>query len=97
MKYYRVIKENFLWDVWAILERKSYPDRGHHYAAISEVFVKNEPPINRSFEVISEYVVENQPEYFERVYNTDTVLWQLYKTKDQMKAYLVEKYNNISE
>jgi len=58
-KYYRVIKENFLWETGAILK-----EDGTYYEPIEDVW--NTTKEQR--EVISLKIIESQPEYFERVY-----------------------------
>ena len=85
-KFYKVIKENFLWDTGAILE-KSKSDNG--YKSIDEIYNKFE---NHNDEYISTSIIENCPEYFERVYPVNLVTKTVYKIKEQAKAMLEKAY-----
>lgn len=76
MKYYKVIKENFLWEAGAILV-DGY-DNGKGYQVIDDIFKKHE-----AGEYISTEIIENSPEYFERVYKIDLVTRVLYEVKDK--------------
>ena len=79
-KYYRVIKENFLWSKWAIIESTKNID---WYIPISDFMKVSEFDDN---EYITKEIIEDKKnsEYFERVY-TDDILWKIFKTKDEMK------------
>lgn len=79
-KYYRVIKENFLWNLWAIICKEDWEQ---WYLPISDFMKKSE---GDNSEYISAWIIEDKvnSEYFERVY-TDDVLWKIFKTKDKMK------------
>lgn len=58
-KYYRVIKENFLWEVGAIISNKN----GDGFFPVEDIWNKTK----EQDEWISETIVEGQPEYFQRV------------------------------
>ena len=80
-KYYRVIKENFMWEVGAILEHN--PSLGHKeggYEPVEDVWNKQEDQT----EYISAYLIEKSPEFFERVYTND-VEKVIFKTKEELK------------
>ena len=79
-KFYKVKKENFLWDVGAILA-----EGNNGYSPINDIFAKNESPKKDDHEVISFYIVENQPEYFERVYEVNLLTKIVYKLKEEAK------------
>ncbi len=78
-KYFRVIKDNPLWEVGAILSN-SEGDR--QFLPIEEIWNKNNHPT----EYLSIEIVENQPDFFERVYKSE---WEklLFMTKDAMKEF----------
>jgi hypothetical protein len=84
-KFYKVIKDNFLWEVGAILICKE-GNRG--YVPTNEIWVKNE----KSDEYISSGIVENQPEYFKRVYEVNLLTKVVYKTKEQAKELLSKDF-----
>jgi len=92
-KFYKVIKENFLWDIGAILQRKKYEDekcRSDGYSSIDHIYNKHEEHSN---EYISSSVVENSPEYFERVYPVNLVTKTVYKIKEEAKTMLARGYS----
>lgn len=66
-KYYRAIKDSFLWKEGAILIHD--PEQGNRgvggYAAISDVWDANEA---LGDEYISGDIIEGMPDWFERVY-----------------------------
>ena len=64
IKYFRVIKDNPLWDVGAILSNSKH-DR--QCLPIEDIWNKN----NHHTEYLSIEIVENQPEFFERVYKSE--------------------------
>jgi hypothetical protein len=74
--YYRVIKDNFLWEVGAIIQ---YNGNGA-YSPIEDIW----DMVKDQNECIIDDIVENMPEYFERVYQ-DSLKGNLYRTADQMK------------
>lgn len=77
MKYYRVIKDTFLWEVGAILRQM---DCGTGYKPIEDIWNKTKD----QREYITNNLIENNPEWFERVY-TDNVEKMVFKTKEQLK------------
>ncbi len=83
--YYRVIKDNFLWEVGAILEKSPNNSKcGYGYEPIEDIW-------NICPEVAEEYIsadiVENPANnaFFERVYQ-DSLKGNFYRTADQMKT-----------
>jgi len=91
MKYYRVIKENFLWDINAILEEKKSLGSHGGYKPVDEVFIKHE---EQNDEYISSLIVENDSEYFERVYKVNLATRIVYDIKDRVKELLEKDYKN---
>ena len=85
MKYYKVIKENFLWEIGAILSN-SVSDG---YVPIDDIYKKHE-----GGEYITSKIVENSPEYFERVYKVDLATRVLYEVKDKAKELLNKQYKS---
>lgn len=80
MKYYQVIKENFLWEVGAILKQTSEKSDFSGYQPINEVFLKHP---NNPTEYISKGIVENCPEYFQQVYKVETITKAVYLVKEK--------------
>lgn len=79
-KYYRVIKENFLWEVGAIICNNN-PNYENGYCPIEDIWHK----VKDQDEYISIRIVEGSPEYFERVYKSDGEKF-LFKTAEQLKS-----------
>lgn len=86
-KFYKVIKENFLWDEGAILK---LIDDGRGYAPVDNIFCKHE----NNDEYISKAIIENSPEYFQRVYAVNLLTKTVYKVKEEAKAILAEQFKN---
>ena len=86
MKYFKVIKENFLWDVGCILETIS---DGGGYRPIDDIYKKHE-----GNEYITSHIVENSPEYFQRVFKVDLLTRTVYKIKTEAQALLQKEYKS---
>ncbi len=84
-KFYRVVKENFLWEEGAIL-RLTEPN-GDGYTPIDDLFKKHEGD-----EYITAEIVEKSPEYFERVYKVDLATRVIYETKDKAKELFSKQF-----
>ena len=84
-KYYKVIKENFLWEVGAILVKEKN-DNG--YVPIDDVYLK----VEDSTEYITTKIVEASPKYFKRVYKINLATRVLYETKDKAKELISKQY-----
>lgn len=78
MKYYRVIKDTPLWEVGAILGENARQSTG--YVGIEDIWDKHE----NMREYLSKNIIENCPEFFERVY-CDNLDKMIFKTKEQLK------------
>jgi hypothetical protein len=87
-KFYKVIKENFLWEVGAILKPAS---NGRGYDAQDELYAKDEAASN---EYVSTAVVEGQPEYFQRVYKVNLVTQTVYEVKERAKELLEAQFKS---
>lgn len=86
-KYYRVIKDTFIWKTGAILTIEGSPNgSANGYTAIEDIW--DAVPVEKEW--ISPSIIEHSgnSEFFERVY-PDNITGKLYKTKDQ----LLEMYN----
>lgn len=80
-KHYRIIKDHPLWDVGAILEKQD-----EAYRAISDIWTKELPSAeDHSNWTEGASLVENQPEWFERVYEISVLDKAKYLTKDAAK------------
>jgi len=82
MKYYRCVKDNFMWKEGAILESS-----GSGYRPIEDLWNK----VELGTEYISDHIIENpdNKDFFERVYK-DSITGNIFRTKDQM----VEMYKS---
>lgn len=89
MKHYKVIKENFLWEVGAILEPTSNCSEYKGYEPIDEVYKKHD-----GGEYISKNIVENSPDYFQRVYKVDLLTRTVYETKEKAKELLEKAFKS---
>lgn len=85
MKYYKVIKDNFLWEIGAVLENSVGNGKG--YEPIDDIFKKHEGD-----EYITSHIVENSPDYFQRVYKVDLVTRVVYEVKDKAKQLLEDGF-----
>ena len=80
-KYFRVIKDNPLWEVGAIISNQR---NQNWYYPINNVWLKVEKDDD---EFLSAPIIETQPDFFERVYKSE---WEkmVFLTKDAMiKTY----------
>ena len=85
MKFYKVIKENFLWEVGAILKQL---DNEKGYICKDDIYKK----LPESDEYISNEIIENSPEYFQRVYEVNLATRVVYELKDRAKELLQEQF-----
>lgn len=80
-KYFRVIKDNPLWSIGAIISNQR---NKMQYYPISDVWLKVEE-VNAEF--LSAPIIETQPDFFERVYKSENEK-MVFLTKDAMiKTY----------
>lgn len=86
MKYYRVIKDNFLWEVGCILKPNAY---GNGYDPVHEIHKKHEGD-----EYITRSIVENSPDYFQRVYKVDLATRVVYEAKEKAKELLDKQFKD---
>jgi len=78
-KYYRVIKDNPIWEIGAILEQKDF-DEHKGYEAIEDIWDKHK----NHLEYLTATIVEGSPDFFERVYRSETDK-MVFKTTEEMK------------
>lgn len=83
-KLYRVKKDTFLWDEGAIIVGTKRDSCTTGYEAVSEIWNK----IDDQDEYISEKIIINNPDYFERVYEVNALSKVLYKTREEAKEYM---------
>lgn len=84
-KYYRVIKDHPCWETGAILSNKDNERDG--YSPIEDIWMK----IAKTDDYVDgKELVENQPEFYERVYK-DSLDKALFYTKDGLKK-VYEKF-----
>lgn len=84
-KYYKVIKENPLWEVGAIISNEK---DSTEYIGVNDIWDKFEDMA----EYLSPVIVEKSPEFFQRVYKSgiDKIV---YLTKEKLK----EAYEKFKE
>lgn len=83
-KFYKVVKENFLWHVGAILELN---ERQNGYVPYEGSTVWDVSGLNED-EYISCRVVESSPEYFEQVYPVNLIKNIVFKGKEEARRLL---------
>lgn len=88
MKFYKVLKDNFLWEEGAVLKQTSEDDNFSGYKQVDDIFCKNE----LTTEYISKQIVENQPDWFVRVYPVNLIKKTLYLCKEETKKMLLKEY-----
>lgn len=81
-KFYRVKKDTFLWHEGAVLQRNDQGDDGG-YSPISDLW--NTEANDEVNEYISASNIENNPEWFERVYEASKFGKLVYVSKEQAK------------
>lgn len=86
--YYRVLKETPLWEEGAIIENNG---EGGGYRPIDSVFVKDVKGIDDSW-YEGDDAVENQPDWFERVYPIGKLNKTAFGTKKQAQAAAAALY-----
>lgn len=86
-KYYRVIKENFLWHVGAILEN----DGGEGYWPMDRTTLWDVNDNNGS-EYISSRIIESSPEYFVQVFPVHLLKNTVFKLKEEARLMLSEGF-----
>jgi hypothetical protein len=84
-KYYRIIKDHPLWEVGAILSNEGHS--GGTYSPIEDIWSKIEGCDDYTD---GKTMVENQPEFYERVYK-DRLDKMIFYTKTEMKK-VYEKF-----
>lgn len=87
-KYYKVIKENFLWDVGAIICDEKHNDQ---FKPLDEQTIWDKTEFNDS-EYISGRIVKNCPEYFAEVYKVNLLTKSVYLAKEEAKQIIQKSY-----
>lgn len=87
-KYYRVLKDNFLWHAGAILEMTD-SERGYSPVDGNAIWDYTE---HNGKEWIYPQIIENCPEYFQRVYPINLLKSTIYKAKEEARLALQEAY-----
>lgn len=83
-KYYRVKKDTFMWDEGAILKYDGSLGGHGGYQPVSDIW--NAIDLKDVDEYISGHIIENNPEWFERVYEISVFGKITYGTKEAAKA-----------
>lgn len=81
-KYYRVLKDTFLWEKDAILSNN---EDNNHYSPIEDIWDKLED----QDEYITAKYIENNPKWFQRVYATNLEK-KIFKTAEMLKKVYVK-------
>ena len=91
MRYYKIIKDHPLWINGAIISNNK--EDSDNYFTINEIFCKdipNIPNIETWYE--GKEIVENSPEFFERVYKVEDSKNIFYKTKEKALKFIQDKF-----
>lgn len=89
-KYYKVVKDNFLWVEGAILSNTSANGRG--YVPINGTTLWNKTGHSND-EYISSNIIEKCPEYFIEVYPINLLTKTIYKVKEEARALMAKEYS----
>lgn len=90
-KFYKVIKDHPYWEVGAVISNEDGDDeKKNDYAAINDLWVKEVKDLGNPEEYKA--VVENRPEWFERVYKVTVLKQAKYLTKEAAKKAHEELY-----
>lgn len=81
-KYYKVIKDTPLWEEGAILHNKG-KNSEYGYDAIEDIWDKHK----KMGEYLSSDIVEDSPEFFERVYKSDLDKITYHTAEELKKLY----------
>jgi hypothetical protein len=87
-KFYKVKQDTFIWEKDAIITNNSNEGKG--YTAISDVYNKLDP----CKEYISDYMIEKNSDWFERVYEANLITKVVYKTKEEYKEFLNKQHSS---
>ena len=90
-KYYRVKQDNFMWQKGAILESNDQGSKGG-YQPVDNTDLWDTTDLNGD-EFISKRIIENSPEWFERVYKVNLLKRAVYVLKDKAKELLDRDYD----
>lgn len=91
MKYYKVIKDHPLWIKDAIISNNK--ENNVNYFAIDEIFCKDIPNLqNVENWYESKNLVENSPDFFERVYQVNNFKNIFYETKEKALEIIKNKF-----
>lgn len=87
-RYYKVIKDHPMWEIGAIISNK---DDSRDYRPISDLFVKDINGVTEKWYEGSA-LVENQSEWFERVYEHKVVGAVKYLSKEVARQLIKDQY-----
>lgn len=88
-KYYRVIKDHPLWEVGALLSNTTNPS---YYQPLDDLHVKSLSGVEGEKWHEGAALVENQPEWFERVYKVSVLKQTKYLAKEAARKAHDELY-----
>lgn len=84
-KFYKVIKENPLWKVGAILQHEPVGTEGG-YRPLEDTDMWDVTEFNGN-EYLSARIIENSPTYFQRVYPVNLVSKTVYRLKEEAREF----------
>jgi len=91
MRYYKIIKDHPLWINGAIISDNK--ENSNNYFAINEIFCKDIPNIpNTETWYEGKELIENSPEFFERVYKVENSKNIFYETKENALKFIQDKF-----
>ena len=87
-KFYKVVKENFMWQVGAILEHTG--SSAYRPLEENELWCVSDKAVGNDW--VAERIVENSPDYFERVYPVNLITKTIYKVKAEAMEFINKDY-----
>jgi len=88
-KFYKVIKDHPMWEVGCIISNKT--DGDSYYPVHGDMYLKDIKGVTERWHE-GDDLVENQPEWFQRVYEVDVLGKVKYLAKDAARAAYEQLY-----
>lgn len=90
-KYYKVLKDTFLWEKGAILKYDETAGASGGYEPINDIWSTEANA--EANEYITAKNIENNPEWFERVYAVNLITKTVYKSKAEARELMEKEYS----
>lgn len=89
MRYYKVIKDHPYWEVGAIIKGGD----GDNYCPTDDLFLKDIDGLTTG-NYVEDVVVENSPDFFERVYQVSVLKRVKYLSKADARKVTAQSYKD---